>query len=118
MAVCLYITAAAGVFAHSHLATQAPVYVPHVSELTFSVANQSHKHTQSKHNPHNQCGHTIFPAQALVAGSLVAHPVVNVELVTVIVTALGMGGAVIPHFNQVNIFLQQLQMSRVISLSP
>jgi hypothetical protein len=62
---------AAGIFADSHLATQAPVYAPHASTPTFAVA-----------------------AQASAVGSSVAHPVVNAELVAAIVAALGGGGTV------------------------
>ena len=71
--------------------------MPRVSAPTFAVATQSDEHTQPKHDSHNlnQYKHTIFPVQAPAASSSAAHPVVNAELVAVIVAALGAGGTVL-----------------------
>ena len=60
--------------------------MPHISALTFPAMTQPNKHGQHRHG--------IFPAQASVVDSLATNPVVNAELVAVIIATLGVGGAI------------------------
>jgi hypothetical protein len=97
IAACSYIAAAAGISVDLHLATathmheqiaaQTPSHRFHRSASTFAIAAQPDKHSPYKL--------ATFPSQTSIAGSLAAHPIVNVELVAAIMAMLGAGGAIL-----------------------